>query len=105
MLPPLKEIRNIGSISQSKKNCQDLYIYKNRFLQNFRFTPLERPGLSNGVNPFLGIREENCLCYNTPMFFKKLEILRENRLLREIRDRTSPQGPKVKFGERELINF
>jgi 7-keto-8-aminopelargonate synthetase-like enzyme len=53
----------------------------------------------------LGIREENCLCYNTPMFFKKLEILRENRLLREIQDRASPQGPKVKFGQREFINF
>lgn len=39
------------------------------------------------------------------MFFKKLEILRENRLLREIQDRASPQGPKVKFGVREFINF
>ena len=53
----------------------------------------------------LGIGEEDCLCYNTPMFFKKLEILRENRLLREIQDRASPQGPKVKFGQREFINF
>ncbi|MBI5188967.1 MAG: 8-amino-7-oxononanoate synthase [Nitrospirae bacterium] len=40
-----------------------------------------------------------------PVFFEKLKILKENRLFREIKDRTSPQGPKVKFGDREYLNF
>jgi 8-amino-7-oxononanoate synthase len=40
-----------------------------------------------------------------PMFIKKLDILRKNGLFREIKDRASLQGPKVKFGDRELINF
>ncbi|MDI6890060.1 MAG: 8-amino-7-oxononanoate synthase [Thermodesulfovibrionales bacterium] len=39
------------------------------------------------------------------MFSQKLQILKEKGLLREIKDRVSPQGPKVKFGEREYINF
>lgn len=45
------------------------------------------------------------MCYNMPMFFEKLEILKKNRLFREIQDRASPPGAKIKFGERELINF
>ncbi|OGW37463.1 MAG: 8-amino-7-oxononanoate synthase [Nitrospirae bacterium RBG_13_39_12] len=39
------------------------------------------------------------------MFFEKLEILKKKRLLRNIRNRESPQGPKIRFGGREYINF
>lgn len=39
------------------------------------------------------------------MFSEKLKILREKGLFRNIKDRASPQGPKVKFGSREYINF
>jgi 8-amino-7-oxononanoate synthase len=39
------------------------------------------------------------------MFSEKLKILREKSLFRNIKDRASPQGPKVKFGSREYINF
>ncbi len=39
------------------------------------------------------------------MFFEKLQILREKGLFREIKDRASPQGPRIKFGEKEYINF
>lgn len=39
------------------------------------------------------------------MFSEKLKILREKSLLRDIKDRASPQGPKVKFGSREYVNF
>jgi 8-amino-7-oxononanoate synthase len=40
-----------------------------------------------------------------PVFFEKLQILKEKRLYRQILDRSSPQGHRVKFGEREYINF
>lgn len=39
------------------------------------------------------------------MFSEKLKILREKSLFRDIKDRASPQGPKVKFGSREYVNF
>jgi 8-amino-7-oxononanoate synthase len=39
------------------------------------------------------------------MFFENLKILKEKRLFRDIKDRTSPQGPKIKIGGREYINF
>jgi 8-amino-7-oxononanoate synthase len=39
------------------------------------------------------------------MFSKKLKILNEKSLFRDIKDRASPQGPKVKIGGREYINF
>ncbi|MEW6214246.1 MAG: 8-amino-7-oxononanoate synthase [Nitrospirota bacterium] len=39
------------------------------------------------------------------MFFERLKNLKERGLLREIKDRASPQGPKVKFDSREYINF
>ncbi|HYA11412.1 MAG TPA: 8-amino-7-oxononanoate synthase [Thermodesulfovibrionales bacterium] len=39
------------------------------------------------------------------MFSEKLKILKEKRLFREIQDLASPQGSKVKFGEKEYINF
>jgi 8-amino-7-oxononanoate synthase len=39
------------------------------------------------------------------MFSEKLKILKEKRLFREIQDLTSPQGSKIKFGEKEYINF
>jgi 8-amino-7-oxononanoate synthase len=39
------------------------------------------------------------------MFFEKLTVLKEKALLREIRDRTSPQGPRVKFNGKDYINF
>jgi 8-amino-7-oxononanoate synthase len=39
------------------------------------------------------------------MFHEKLKILKEKRLLRDIKDRTSPQGPKIKIGGKEYINF
>ena len=39
------------------------------------------------------------------MFLEKLKILREKGLLREIRDRASPQGPRVIFGGKEYVNF
>jgi 8-amino-7-oxononanoate synthase len=39
------------------------------------------------------------------MFSEKLKILREKGLLREIRDRVSPQGPLVIFGGKEYVNF
>jgi 8-amino-7-oxononanoate synthase len=39
------------------------------------------------------------------MFLEKLKILKEKGLLREIRDRASPQGPRVIFGGKEYVNF
>ena len=39
------------------------------------------------------------------MFSGKLKILKKKKLSREIKDRASPQGSKVKFGEKEFINF
>jgi len=39
------------------------------------------------------------------MFSEKLKILKEKGLLREIKDRASPQGPRVVFREKEYINF
>jgi 8-amino-7-oxononanoate synthase len=39
------------------------------------------------------------------MFSEKLKILKEKGLFREIKDRASPQGPRVTFGEKEYINF
>jgi 8-amino-7-oxononanoate synthase len=39
------------------------------------------------------------------VFFEKLKILKENRLFREIKDRASPQGSKIKLGGREYVNF
>jgi 8-amino-7-oxononanoate synthase len=39
------------------------------------------------------------------MFSEKLKILNEKSLFRDIKDRASPQGPKVKIGGREYINF
>ena len=39
------------------------------------------------------------------VFFEKLKNLKERGLLREIKDRVSPQGPKVKFDGREYVNF
>ncbi len=39
------------------------------------------------------------------MFFEKLKILKENRLFREIKDRASPQGSKIKLDGREYVNF
>jgi len=39
------------------------------------------------------------------MFSEKLKILKEKGLLRETKDRASPQGPRIVFGEKEYINF
>lgn len=39
------------------------------------------------------------------MFSEKLKMLQEKGLLREIKDRASPQGPRVVFREKEYINF
>jgi 8-amino-7-oxononanoate synthase len=39
------------------------------------------------------------------MFSEKLKVLKEKGLLREIKDRASPQGPRVVFREKEYINF
>ncbi len=39
------------------------------------------------------------------MLFEKLPILKEKGLFREIKDRTSPQGPRVFFNGKEYINF
>jgi 8-amino-7-oxononanoate synthase len=39
------------------------------------------------------------------MFSEKLNILREKGLIREIRDRASPQGPRVLFKGKEYVNF
>ena len=39
------------------------------------------------------------------MFSEKLEILKGRRLLREIKDRCSAQGPRIKIREKEYINF
>jgi 8-amino-7-oxononanoate synthase len=39
------------------------------------------------------------------MFLEKLKILKEKGLLREIKDRVSPQGPLVIFGGKEYVNF
>ncbi|MGB9716123.1 MAG: 8-amino-7-oxononanoate synthase [Thermodesulfovibrionales bacterium] len=39
------------------------------------------------------------------MFSKKLDFLKKNNLFREIKDRVSPQGPRIKFGKKEFINF
>jgi 8-amino-7-oxononanoate synthase len=45
------------------------------------------------------------LCYNTFMFFENLKILKGEGLFRDIKDRESQQGPKVRFDGREYINF
>ena len=39
------------------------------------------------------------------MLFEKLPVLKEKGLFREIKDRTSPQGPRVLFNGREYLNF
>jgi 8-amino-7-oxononanoate synthase len=39
------------------------------------------------------------------MFIEKVTVLKEQGLFREIRDRTSPQGPRVKFNGKVYINF
>jgi 8-amino-7-oxononanoate synthase len=39
------------------------------------------------------------------MFSKKLDFLKKNRLFREIKDRSSAQGPRIRFGDKEFINF
>lgn len=39
------------------------------------------------------------------MLFEKLPVLKEKGLLREIKDRTSPQGPRVFFNGKEYLNF
>ncbi len=39
------------------------------------------------------------------MFSKKLDFLMKNRLFRVIKDRASPQGPRIRFGDKEFINF
>jgi len=39
------------------------------------------------------------------VFSEKLKILKENRLFREIKDRESPQGPRIKFAGKEYLNF
>jgi len=39
------------------------------------------------------------------MFFEKRAVLKEKGLHREIRDRTSPQGPRVRFNGKVYINF
>jgi 8-amino-7-oxononanoate synthase len=39
------------------------------------------------------------------MFSEKLEIIKGRRLLREIKDRCSTQGPRIKIREKEYINF
>lgn len=39
------------------------------------------------------------------MFFKNLALLKRKRLLREIKDRNSPQGPRIIIGGKEYINF
>ncbi|NWF52460.1 MAG: 8-amino-7-oxononanoate synthase [Nitrospirae bacterium] len=39
------------------------------------------------------------------MFLKNLDFLKKNRLFREIKDRSSAQGPRIRFGENEFINF
>lgn len=39
------------------------------------------------------------------MFFEELRELEEGKLLREIKSRTSPQGPKILINGRECINF
>jgi 8-amino-7-oxononanoate synthase len=39
------------------------------------------------------------------MFSEKLRILAEESLLRDVRDRASPQGPRVRFDGGEYINF
>lgn len=40
-----------------------------------------------------------------PVFESSLENLRRNSLLRKIMDRASAQGPKIRIGEREYLNF
>jgi len=39
------------------------------------------------------------------MFVEKLRVLKNGKLLRNIQDRQSPQGPKITFAGREYINF
>jgi len=39
------------------------------------------------------------------MLFEKLPVLKEKGLFREIKDRTSPQGPRVLFNGKEYLNF
>ena len=45
------------------------------------------------------------MCYNTLVFFENLKILKEKRLFREINDRASSQGPKIKISGKEYVNF
>jgi 8-amino-7-oxononanoate synthase len=45
------------------------------------------------------------LCYNSFMFSENLALLKEKNLLRRIRDRESPQGPRIVIQGREFLNF
>ena len=39
------------------------------------------------------------------MYFEKLETLEAQKLFRELRDRESPQGPRIVFEGKEYVNF
>ena len=59
--------------------------------------PIEFLGLF--LNPYL------LILLKYPMFSGKLEILEQGRLLRDIKDRCSTQGPRIRIREKEYINF
>lgn len=44
-------------------------------------------------------------CYNMPMFSEKIDILKRENLLRDFKDRESPQGSRIILNGKEYINF
>ncbi len=41
----------------------------------------------------------------SPCISEKLKILEEQNLLRQLKDRESPQGPRIVFEGKEYVNF
>ena len=44
-------------------------------------------------------------CYNMLMFFRKLNNLKEKHLFRDLKDRETPQGSRIRLNGKEYINF
>ena len=54
---------------------------------------------------FIQMPADNIVLKYGNMFSEKLRILEEKNLLRNLRDRESSQGPRIRFDGREYINF
>ena len=70
------------------------FSYKKNPPKTVKFTPKNLP---SNVGSYAVVQYD--------MFVRKLTVLKETGLLRQIRDRTSPQGPRVQFNGKDYINF